>query len=115
MLHMFGKRTNKLFFSMFSFGAKKYFISDIPIFLLFNYLFLKNLFFQNQGFTNGKITGIDISSKMLLKASKNNSYKSLHKADIKKKLPMSDNFYDYLICIGTTTYLGTIHSSDTTY
>ena len=52
---------------------------------------------------------------MLLKASKNNSYKSLHKADIMKRLPMSDNFYDYLICIGTTTYLGILFDSVTVH
>ena len=59
---------------------------------------------------------MDISANMLEKAANRkmrsgnfvyNTYGSLVKGDIEQKLPFPDNLYDYLICVGTTSYIGT--------
>ena len=58
---------------------------------------------------------MDISANMLEKAANRkmrsgnfvyNTYGSLVKGDIEQKLPFPDNLYDYVICVGTTSYIG---------
>ena len=67
---------------------------------------------QSRGFTNGIFTGLDISSKMLAKAAtRGSSYSCLIKGDFSSKLPFADNFYDYLICAGASSYTGTYSNS----
>ena len=61
---------------------------------------------QKLGYTNGNFIGFDISSQMLAKAADRYCYQILRKVDLLKKLPISDETFDYLICVGTTTYLG---------
>ena len=60
---------------------------------------------QKRGFVNGHLTGLDISTQMLQKANQRDSYESLDRVDLLHKLPFSDKVFDYLICVGTTTYL----------
>ena len=55
---------------------------------------------------SGKITGLDISQKSLDVAVKRGCYEKLMKADLLLKLPLPANTFDYLMCIGTTSYLG---------
>ena len=43
---------------------------------------------------------------MLDKAKERSRYTSLQKIDILQKLPFPENDFDYLTCVGTTTYLG---------
>ena len=54
----------------------------------------------------GKITGMDISQKSLDVAAKRDCYEKLIKADMMVKLPLPSNAFDFLMCVGTTTYLG---------
>ena len=43
---------------------------------------------------------------MIAKAKARHVYDGLEKVDVLKKLPCSDNSFDYLTCVGATTYLG---------
>ena len=63
-------------------------------------------FFQSRGFDNSTLTGLDISAKMLQQANQRNSYTSLVKGNLHDKLPFPENYYDYVVCIGPTTFLG---------
>ena len=54
----------------------------------------------------GKITGLDISQKSLDVAERRGCYETLRQTDLLKKLPFPSNTFDYLICTGTTAYLG---------
>ena len=42
---------------------------------------------------------------MLEKANERNCYKLLKKADLLQDLPLTKSSFDYLLCVGTTTYL----------
>ena len=53
------------------------------------------------------VVGLDISPKSLEVAQTRGCYKSLHTADLLKNLPLEDNRFDVLLCIGTTSYLST--------
>jgi len=52
----------------------------------------------------GNIDGLDYSENMLEVAKTKNIYKELIHADLSKKLNLSNNLYDALICVGTFTY-----------
>ena len=56
--------------------------------------------------SNRRITGLDISQKSLDVAAKRGCYEKLIKADLMIKLPLPENAFDFLMCVGTTTYLG---------
>ena len=62
--------------------------------------------FKRRGINIDGVTGIDISSGMLQKAKDRGCYNKLIKADITKPLAFAQNSLDYLICVGTSTYLG---------
>ena len=49
---------------------------------------------------------MDISSNMLQKAKERKCYSSLIWEDVLKPLQFHENSFDYIICVGTTTYLG---------
>lgn len=68
--------------------------------------FIYCYFFQSRGFDNSTLTGLDISAKMLQQANQRNSYTSLVKGNLHDKLPFPENYYDYVVCIGPTTFLG---------
>lgn len=51
------------------------------------------------------LVGLDISPKSLQVAQTRGCYKSLQKADLLEDLPLEDNHFDVLLCIGTTSYL----------
>ena len=53
------------------------------------------------------IVGLDISQKSLDVAQKRGCYLKLQQADLLKKLPVQKESFDLLLCIGTTSYLGT--------
>ena len=53
-----------------------------------------------------RITGLDLSQKSLDVAAKRGCYEKLMKADSNTKLPLPEDTFDYLMCIGTTSYLG---------
>ena len=55
---------------------------------------------------NRKITGLDISQKSLDVAAKRGCYVKLVKADLLMKLPLEADTFDFLMCVGTTSYLG---------
>ena len=52
------------------------------------------------------IVGLDISQKSLDVAQKRGCYLKLQQADLLKKLPVQKESFDFLLCIGTTSYLG---------
>ena len=52
------------------------------------------------------IAGLDISQKSLDVAQKRGCYLKLQQADLLKKLPVQKESFDFLLCIGTTSYLG---------
>ena len=56
--------------------------------------------------SKAKITGLDISQKSLDVASKRGCYHDLFQADLLKKLPFEANTFDFVLCIGSTSYLG---------
>lgn len=59
---------------------------------------------QSAGFTT--IDGIDVSRRSLEIASKTGAYKTLHAVDLQQlPLPISDDRYDGLACVGVLTYL----------
>lgn len=49
------------------------------------------------------IDGLDISTSMLEVARGRKVYRDLHKADLTQKLPLDDDRYDALVCVGTFT------------
>lgn len=49
------------------------------------------------------IDGIDLSSQMLEHARAKGIYRALNKADMTQRLPLQDNSYDAVICVGTLT------------
>ena len=51
------------------------------------------------------IVGMDISAKSLEVAKNRNCYRQLTKADLLEPLPLEASTFDYLICVGTTSYL----------
>jgi predicted TPR repeat methyltransferase len=53
----------------------------------------------------GHVVGADISQKSLDVAKTRNCYKSLVRADLLQELPFEANSFDYLICVGVTSYL----------
>jgi predicted TPR repeat methyltransferase len=65
---------------------------------------------QKQGFNIDGMIGVDISSNMLHKAKERKCYSSLLWADILQPLQFPENSFDYILCVGTTTYLGNMHS-----
>ena len=73
---------------------------------MLNKKFIGIYFFQSRGFDNSTLTGLDISAKMLQQANQRNSYTSLVKGNLHDKLPFPENYYDYVVCIGPTTFLG---------
>ena len=44
-------------------------------------------------------------------AAKRGCYAQLQQADLLTKLPFETNTFDYLLCIGTTSYLGNTHKN----
>ena len=68
--------------------------------------------FQRRGINIDGVTGIDISSGMLEKAKDRGCYNKLIKADITKPLAFAPNSLDYLICVGTSTYLGNYNNKN---
>ena len=65
--------------------------------------------FQKKGYDKLRVTGTDISLKMLKVAKERNCYDTLLKLDLSKPLPYLDDSFDYLMCVGSTTYLGKQH------
>ena len=61
------------------------------------------------------IVGLDISQKSLDVAQKRGCYLKLQQADLLKKLPVQKESFDFLLCIGTTSYLGNCSIFDTRY
>lgn len=53
-----------------------------------------------------QIIGLDISQKSLDAAANRRCYAGLQKADLLQKLPFDQGSFDYLFCIGATSYLG---------
>lgn len=52
------------------------------------------------------IDGIDVSHRSLENAVMTGAYRSLHKVDLQRlPLPVPDNHYDGLVCVGVLTYL----------
>ncbi|HUU73545.1 MAG TPA: class I SAM-dependent methyltransferase [Burkholderiales bacterium] len=52
------------------------------------------------------INGIDVSSRSLQTAEGSGAYRELHEIDMQKlPLPISDDIYDGLVCVGVLTYL----------
>lgn len=49
------------------------------------------------------IDGIDLSSEMLEHARAKGIYRTLNKADMTQRLPIEDDSYDAVICVGTLT------------
>lgn len=49
------------------------------------------------------IDGLDISTSMLEVARGRKVYRDLHKADLTQKLPLDDDRYDAIVCVGTFT------------
>lgn len=49
------------------------------------------------------IDGLDISKSMLEVARGRKVYRDLHKADLTQKLPLDDDRYDAVVCVGTFT------------
>ena len=68
-----------------------------------------SILFQKKGYDKLRITGTDISLKMLKVAKERNCYETLLKLDLSKPLPYLDDSFDYLMCVGSTTYLGKEH------
>lgn len=56
--------------------------------------------------TFSQIMGLDISQKSLDAAANRRCYTGLQKADLLQKLPFDQGSFDYLFCIGATSYLG---------
>ena len=90
------------------------FLHQLHVFLLLVYFYFFNDSFSvgmcgealcKRG-ANRKITGMDISQKSLDVAAKRDCYEKLIKADLMVKLPLPSNAFDFLMCVGTTTYLG---------
>ena len=72
----------------------------------YEFIITPPIIFQRRGINVDGVTGIDISSGMLEKAKDRRCYNKLIKADITKPLTFAQNSLDYLICVGTSTYLG---------
>ena len=72
------------------------------------YIILFFFIFKNRGFSIDGLIGIDISSNMLQKAKERKCYSSLIWEDVLKPLQFHENSFDYIICVGTTTYLGNV-------
>ncbi len=53
------------------------------------------------GFKN--VDGIDLSEGMLAQAAKTGAYASLNTGDLSSQLPLPENSYDGIICVGTLT------------
>ena len=68
--------------------------------------------FQRRGINVSGVTGIDISCGMLEKAKDRGCYNKLIKADITKPLAFAESSLDYLICVGTSTYLGNLNNKN---
>ena len=68
-----------------------------------------SILFQKKGYDKLRVTGTDISLKMLKVAKERNCYDTLLKLDLSKPLPYLDDSFDYLMCVGSTTYLGKQH------
>ena len=51
---------------------------------------------------SGALTGIDISNGMLKHAEKTGCYSKLIKADLLQNIPLDDESFDYLTCIGAS-------------
>ena len=69
-------------------------------------LFWYSSIFKKRGFSIDGLIGMDISSNMLQKAKERKCYSSLIWEDVLKPLQFHENSFDYIICVGTTTYLG---------
>ena len=65
--------------------------------------------FQKKGFASTNITGTDISAKMLQVAKEKECYQTLLKLDLTETLPYIDHSFDNILCVGSTTYLGSIY------
>ena len=66
---------------------------------------LSGLALRENGLTLSKLTGIDLSPKLLDIADARGVYQSLAEADLSQPLVFADNTFDALACVGVLTYL----------
>jgi predicted TPR repeat methyltransferase len=54
---------------------------------------------------DGRIVGLDISQASLEIARRSGAYESVEQADLQQRLPVDDDSFDAVVCVGVMTYL----------